>query len=186
MRNDPLITFGLGLAILGLVYLALFTTHLDAGVSNQRQKTVHTSSNFEADIEERALSERMIEVPLSEVGGTYTLGAMINGSGPYPFVLDSGASHLTLPINFVDELSKSGLLTENDYTGYETYTLADGRTIKARTFVLRQIVIGSFQIENVQGSVAPAGAPALLGQSVLRRLKKWKIDNERNVLILEH
>ena len=185
MRNDPLITFGLGVAVLGLVYLALFTTHLDAGVSSQRQSVVPSSSKFEADIEERALSERMIEVPLSEAGGTYTLGAKINGSGPYPFVLDSGASHLTLPINYVDELSKLGLLSENDYTGDETYTLADGRTIQARTFVLRQVVIGSFQVENVQGSVAPAGAPALLGQSVLRRLKKWKIDNERNVLILE-
>lgn len=185
MRNDSLITFGLGIAVLGLIYLALFTTHLDAGVNNQPQNIAPPSNNYEADKEERNPSERAIEVPLSERGGTLTVDAIINGGGPYPFVLDSGASHLSLPINFVEELSKLGLLTENDYTGDETYTLADGRTIQARTFVLRQVVIGSFQVENVQGSVAPAGAPALLGQSVLRRLKKWKIDNERNVLILE-
>lgn len=185
MRNDPFINFGLGIAVLGLIYLALFTTHLDAGVNSQLQNVVPLSSNSETNKEERNASERWIELPLSEKGGTFTIDASINGSGPYPFVLDSGASHLSLPVNFIEELHKLGLLTENDYTGAETYTLADGRTIQARTFVLRQVVIGSFLIENVQGSVVPAGAPALLGQSVLKRLKKWKIDNERNVIVLE-
>ncbi len=40
-------------------------------------------------------------------------------------------------------------------------------------------------MENVMASVSPPRSRALLGQSFLRRLSSWKIDNVRNSIEFE-
>jgi len=65
-----------------------------------------------------------------------------------------------------------------------TYELADGTRHEARRFRIRSLQIGQLELQNVTGSVAPAGGSLLLGQSFLSRLPGWSIDNQREVLIV--
>jgi predicted aspartyl protease len=51
-------------------------------------------------------------------------------------------------------------------------------------FIIRSLKIGSINLSNVIGSVAPVKGSPLLGQSFLSRFSSWSIDNRRQVLIL--
>jgi clan AA aspartic protease (TIGR02281 family) len=100
------------------------------------------------------------------------------------FVVDSGASDVVVPENLVQALRKAGKLTDADFTGYQVYKLADGSTVKSKTFVLRSFAVNNRALENVKATVAPSQATPLLGQSFLQRFSSWSIDNERQVLLL--
>jgi predicted aspartyl protease len=45
--------------------------------------------------------------------------------------------------------------------------------------------VGNLVVEDVTATVGRVSSPFLLGQSFLRRLKSWSIDNANDALILE-
>jgi hypothetical protein len=45
--------------------------------------------------------------------------------------------------------------------------------------------VGNREITNVTASIAPVKGGLLLGQSFLRQLGSWSIDNRRGVLVLD-
>ena len=57
----------------------------------------------------RASSAQGGEVPLQIEGGIYTVQVRINGAITLPFVLDSGASEVTLPEDFVLTVRRQSL-----------------------------------------------------------------------------
>ena len=50
--------------------------------------------------------------------------------------------------------------------------------------VIREIDLGGVKVSQVPASIGPAGGNLLLGQSFLRRLDSWSLDNKRDVLII--
>jgi predicted aspartyl protease len=78
----------------------------------------------------------------------------------------------------------TGTLTDADFTGTNTYVLADGSRVPSQTFRIKSLKIGDTVLENVSGSVASLEGSLLLGQSFLSRFKSWSIDNTRQILIL--
>ncbi len=119
------------------------------------------------------------------MGGVFVLPAIVNGSSQAYFVVDSGAANIQIPQELADEMTRNGTLGDGDSLGQQRFTLADGRGLQQRIFRLKSIKIGERTIENV---VAAIGAPlsrALLGQSFLRRLSWWKIDNVKNAIEFE-
>ena len=109
----------------------------------------------------------------------------INNQITLHFTLDSGAADVTIPPDVVRTLMRTGTLSEADFLETKTYRLADGRTIPGRSFRIRFLKVGDKVLEDVTASVISAEGSLLLGQSFLRRLKSWSIDNERQVLVLE-
>ena len=78
---------------------------------------------------------------------------------------------------------KNGYLSQRDIVGSQTYRTADGSVSVGTTVVLNHINFGSLELTGVRASVVGnQKAPLLLGQSVLKRLGKIEIDNERRVL----
>jgi len=126
-----------------------------------------------------------IEVPLRLSGGTLTVPVSINDAITLNFTIDSGAADVSIPADVVLTLIRTGSLTEDDFMGERTYTLADGRTIPSKIFRIRSLRVGNRLLENVTGSVAPVKGDLLLGQSFLSRFQSWSINNRRGVLILE-
>ena len=118
-------------------------------------------------------------------GGTYAVPVLINGAITLNFVLDSGATDVSVPSDVFRTLIRTGTVTERDILGSETYTLADGSRKKAVTFNIRSLKVGTVLIENVKGSVAEESGPLLLGMSFLGRFPSWSVDNRRHVLILK-
>ena len=109
----------------------------------------------------------------------------INNAIVLKFVLDSGASDVSIPSDVFSTLVRAGTITSEDIIGSDVYTLADGSKKKAITFRIRSLKVGPVSLENIKGSVAEDTGPLLLGMSFLGRFKSWLVDNERHVLVLK-
>lgn len=126
-----------------------------------------------------------LEVRLERQGGVLFVPVLINGRMLLDFIVDSGASEVSIPADVVSTLWRTGTLTDSDFTGNKTYLLADGSTMPSTTFRIRSLRVGERVLENVSGSIAPLNGSLLLGQSFLSRFKSWSVDNDRQVLVLQ-
>ncbi|MGH7099570.1 MAG: retroviral-like aspartic protease family protein [Stellaceae bacterium] len=123
-------------------------------------------------------------VAMRRAGGTYAVPVRINGAITLPFMIDSGASDVLIPADVVLTLARTGTIADSDFIGDQTYTLADGSTIKSARFMLRDLQVGGQDIHNVTASIGPVKSSPLLGQSFLSRFTSWTLDNERHALVL--
>jgi uncharacterized protein/predicted aspartyl protease len=123
-------------------------------------------------------------VPLQKEGRGYVVPVLINNAITLNFVIDSGADDVSIPADVVLTLFRTGTLTEADFIGSVTYTLADGSRVPSKTFRINSLTVGTKKIENVIGSIAPVRGSLLLGQSFLGRFSSWSIDNAKQSLVL--
>ena len=123
-------------------------------------------------------------IPLIKSGGVYELPVEVNGVITLHFILDTGASEVNIPADVALTLYRTGTIRETDFLPGQTYTLADGSTLKSARFVLRSLKIGQRRIDNVAASVGDVSGPLLLGQSFLEELGAWGIDGQKQVLVL--
>jgi predicted aspartyl protease len=79
---------------------------------------------------------------------------------------------------------KSGTMTGADLLGSKTYMLADGTMHEGKIYRIASLRIGEMVMENVTVRIAAGNSSLLLGQSFLRRLKSWSMDNARQVMII--
>lgn len=117
--------------------------------------------------------------------GVFVLSAGLNGSTQSYFVVDSGAANVQIPQEVADELMRNGTLNQGDFLGERRFVVADGRGVLQRLIRLRSVQVGNRTMENVLAAVGAPNSQALLGQSLLRRLNWWKIDNVKNAIELE-
>jgi hypothetical protein len=134
---------------------------------------------------DRVPSAARTSVTFQRAGGTFVLPATLDGTHKVFCVVDSGATHMQIPEDVVEEMKRSGALTDADFLGQQRYTFADGRGAQQRVFRLRTLQVGDRIMENVTASVGAPRSRPLLGQSFLRRLNAWKIDNVKNAMELE-
>ena len=123
-------------------------------------------------------------VPMVPEGGTFVVPVRINDQITLNFVIDSGASDVSVPADVVMTLLRTGTITNSDFLGTQKYRMADGSTVPSQQFMIRSLKVGDRILENVTGSIAPIQGGLLLGQSFLRRFKSWSIDNQKEALVL--
>jgi tetratricopeptide (TPR) repeat protein len=123
-------------------------------------------------------------VPMVPEGGTFVVPVRINDQITLKFVIDSGASDVSVPADVVMTLLRTGTIADSDFLGTQKYRMADGSTVPSQQFVIRSLKVGDRTLENVTGSIAPVEGSLLLGQSFLRHFRSWSIDNQREALIL--
>lgn len=127
---------------------------------------------------------RQYRVQMVREGGTYAVPVQINGMLTLNFVVDSGASDVSIPADVFGTLMRTGTVTKDDMIGKAKYTLADGSVKEATTFRIRSLKVGQVSLENVQASVAEAAGPLLLGMSFLGRFPSFSIDTVQHQLVL--
>ena len=126
--------------------------------------------------------ERIVEIPFTAANGVTKVDCTINGL-PLNFIFDTGASSVTISQTEANFMFKNGYLSQRDIVGKERYQTADGNVSVGTVFVLNHINFGGLELSGVRASVVGSQkAPLLLGQTVLKRLGKIEIDNERRVL----
>jgi len=125
------------------------------------------------------------EVALEDDGGTFVVPVTVNDAISLKFTIDSGASFVTIPSDVASTLVRAGTITEADYVGSDTFVLADGSEVPSPEFRIRSLRIGNLVLQDVVASITGSGGSLLLGQSFLKRLKNWSIDNSRHVLVLD-
>jgi gag-polyprotein putative aspartyl protease len=124
-------------------------------------------------------------VPLVKMSGGLIAPVVINNTLKLNFIVDSGASDVSIPADVFSSLVRANTVTQTDITGVRNYKNADGEVFQSKTFVIRSLKIGNIEAPRVQAKVSPSNAPPLLGQSFLKRFKSWSIDNSTQELILE-
>jgi clan AA aspartic protease (TIGR02281 family) len=154
--------------------------------NGQRYKTVTCTIPWSTPPKWFLTSRRLPAlVPLQKLGGTFVVPVLINKVLTLNFVIDSGASDVSIPADVVSTLIRAGTISRDDFIGTQNYKLADGTIIPAATFHIHSLKIGSIELEYVVGSVSKSEGSLLLGQSFLERFKHWSIDNEHQSLLLE-
>ena len=124
-------------------------------------------------------------VRIQRLAGVFLLSATINARSKADLIIDSGASNVQIPEEVAENMKREGTLADTDFLGERHFAQADGRRLKQRVIRLRTLQIGDRIMENVLATVGAPKSRALLGQSFLRRLNWWKIDNVKNVIELE-
>jgi hypothetical protein len=124
------------------------------------------------------------EISLQRQGGTLVVPVSINNVLTLNFVIDSGASDVSIPADVVLTLIRAGTIHDADFLGTKRYRLADGSTVPSSTFRIRSLKAGDREVANVTASIGKVEGGLLLGQSFLNRFKSWSIDNDRQVLLL--
>jgi clan AA aspartic protease (TIGR02281 family) len=123
-------------------------------------------------------------IPLLKMSGGLIAAVVINNALKVNFVVDSGASDVSIPADIFSSLVRAKTITPSDITGNRDYKNADGQVFQSKTFIIRSLKIGDIEASRVQAKVSSANAPPLLGQSFLKRFKSWSIDNTTQELIL--
>jgi uncharacterized protein/predicted aspartyl protease len=134
----------------------------------------------------RELAGPRDEIPLRREGKLLVVAARINDAITLPFILDSGASDVQIPVDVGTTLARAGTILSSDLLEPHTCTLADGSEVRCDGLRLRELRLGNHGVENVVATIGPPKSDLLLGQSFLSRFGTWAIDNARNVLILRN
>jgi len=116
--------------------------------------------------------------------GAFVVPVVLNDVITAKFIVDSGAADVSITEEMVSTLMKSGTMTGADLLGSKTYMLADGTMLQGKIYRMASVRIGGMVMENVTVRIAAANSSLLLGQSFLRRLKSWSMDNARQVMII--
>jgi clan AA aspartic protease (TIGR02281 family) len=133
-----------------------------------------------------ALAEDRLEqiVAMEPHAGAFAVPVVLNGVLTAKFIVDSGAADVSITEDLVATLMKSGTLTGADLLGTKTYMLADGTMKQGKIYRMASIRIGGMVMHDVTVRVEDAKGSLLLGQSFLRRLNSWSLDNARQVMII--
>lgn len=144
--------------------------------SAARLKFSHSSEN--TTVGEQVTTE----VPFTKENGICNVKCKINDL-PLYFVFDTGASTVSLSMVEATFMMKNGYLDKKDVIGSQYFLDANGNVSEGTTLNINRVDFGGLKLENVRASVVRnQKAPLLLGQSVLGRLGKIEIDNEKRVL----
>jgi clan AA aspartic protease (TIGR02281 family) len=164
--------------------LRLEKLHADGKVVPQDYAEAEESWRKANEQRNANLGVRATEIPLQRLGGVYEVPVKINGVITLGFVLDTGASEVTIPADVALTLLRTGTITQKDFLPGKSYQMADGSIVRSSRFILRELDLGGIKITQVPASIAPATASLLLGQSFLARIESWALDNKRHVLII--
>ena len=126
--------------------------------------------------------EKTVEIPFTKDGGVCKVKCQINGL-PLHFILDTGASDVSISSIEATFMLKNDYLKPSDITGKQNYMNANGDITEGTIINLRKVNFGGLELTNIKASVVKnQSAPLLLGQSVLSRLGRIEIDNASKVL----
>ena len=110
----------------------------------------------------RTNASSSVSVSMKKQGDIYVVPVLVNSTLTRSFMVDSGASDVSIPEDVVRTLVRTGTIKDTDFIGEQTYILADGSKVKSKTFRIRSLKVGDKVIENVQGSVASVNGSLLL------------------------
>jgi hypothetical protein len=123
-------------------------------------------------------------IHLEQLGGVYMLPVRINDTVTVPFILDSGAAEVVITDDVFSVLRRAGTISQSDFIGIGSYTLAGGATVSSDRYVLHKLSVGDHVITDVVANVVSVKGDPLLGQSFLQKLPAWTLDNVQHALVL--
>jgi hypothetical protein len=151
------------------------------------------------------IPEGKLGIELKEQGGVYLIKGNITRDGyshTYDFVFDTGASLVSVPFSVLKTLYKQNIVTDADFKNKISLQTASGDVVSGMTFNIKELELKttdgkSVRLFNVEAVVKTdqiilesldlaAEPPILLGQSAISKLKKFELDYEQNLLLINN
>ena len=119
-----------------------------------------------------------IKIKMQKEGGVYTLPCSVNGL-KLRFILDTGASDVSISLSEASFMLKNGYLDAIDIKGSSYAQVANGTYVSNTRIILKEINIGGVVLKNIDASIIEtADAPLLLGQSALQKIGPYQINGD--------
>lgn len=142
----------------------------------EMQRWIRDNPNIET-IQREQKTRGKKYIPLRHTGGVYYLTAEVNSMISEEFIVDTGATDVTISRSLYQNLLELGTISKKDIQGFGYYRIANGTTQRTLIIMLTSLKVGSTTIKNVKASVANSdNAPLLFGQSALKKLGAWRIN----------
>lgn len=123
-------------------------------------------------------------IQMKKSGEVFTIPCKVNGLA-MEFMLDTGASDVSISLTEAMFMFRHDYLKENDFVGVEKFRLADGSVSEGAIVIFKEMEIGGVKLSNVRASITrELDAPLLLGQSALSKFGKIEIDYANNTLTI--
>ena len=141
----------------------------ELSASTGKKHALGPSTGFKRNVAElKKLESGLLSesIKLRREGKTLYVGVVVGNKPPREFVVDTGASTISLPWQMAAQLDLKP--TESDPK--IRCSLADGRVVEARLVIAKSVRVGKFTVEDVECTVLPAeltNAPPLLGMTFL-------------------
>ncbi len=119
--------------------------------------------------------------PITTIGDMHFISLEIGGDAN-SYLIDSGASYVTITSKMEESLRNMGVLRESDYYGSVDLELADKSIVKLRKVVLPVVKMGNQTILNVEAVISDGSL--LLGRSLINKFKSWNLDNYKSILTI--
>lgn len=152
-------------------------------MSKQQEKRNHKGLMLVKSTVDAESEEKVVEIPFTKDGNMCKVKCQVNGL-PLHFIFDTGASDISISSVEASFMFKNDYLSRSDIRGSQNYMTANGEISTGTIVNLREVKLNDvLSLSDIRASVAHnQSAPLLLGQSVLERLGKIEIDNEKKVL----
>lgn len=118
-------------------------------------------------------------IQVQRAGTSMRVVALLNGRVRAPFIVDTGASDVTIPRWVADELG----IRITDRTRTQVYQTANGR-IEEPVVTLDSVDLGGATAQNVAASVSSSMPVGLLGLSFFNRFR-YQVDPHEGMITLE-
>ncbi len=153
-------------------------------ISEYKGKPIAVISNSSSSADEiTVVSETQMKKMYSDV---YEVACIIN-TLPLKFILDTGASCVSISSVEAAFILKNGYLKDGDILGQEYFSTATGEIHEGTVIRLREIRMENAVLRNIDASVVHnQQVPLLLGQNVLERFGIITIDNINSKLIIKN
>lgn len=138
----------------------------------------------EDDVEIELPNADVVNVSYTEQSNLKIVQVLINDRINKEMIFDTGASYTQITLKEANYLYSEKVLTNDDILGSEKFGDANGNITVNMVVNLRKLVLGGkLIITNVKATVVEnADAPLLLGQTVLKELPQYTVDNENKVI----
>lgn len=147
-------------------------------------KKVNANHSNNETLNRKNHHEKII-INMIKENGVYKIPVEINGV-EMSFILDTGASLISISAMEAGFLYKQGKLKDEDFIGTANFIDANGDITEGTVILLRTIKIGNRSLSNIKASVVHnLSAPLLFGQSALGEFGKISIDYNKNQIIFE-
>lgn len=175
--------------LIGVIALFLFCSSCDemSSADGGGDFVIFGEDNGEnANPPEKVETKKVESIQMRKEGGVYLVPTKVNGI-PMAFIVDTGASMVSISKTEAQFLYKNGLLAESDFIGTQNFVLANGEVEEGWVIRLKSVQIGNRVVYDVEATIdGNISAPLLLGQSILERFGKVSMDYSTGIMELEY
>jgi clan AA aspartic protease (TIGR02281 family) len=151
----------------------------DLGGSLVRSESSSPPARRDTSGSRSAGRRQVTRIQVQRAGTSMRVVAVLNGRVRAPFIVDTGASDVTIPRWVADELD----IEVTSRTRRQVYQTANGR-IEEPVVTLRSVDLGGAVAENVAASISSTMPVGLLGLSFFNRFR-YQVDPQHGVITLE-